>query len=65
MKISIVYDSRTGTTAKAAQAMGKVWQGQGHECRVQPVAEADPASSLASPSIDYSSWVVDNSQPSS
>ena len=42
MNIAIVYDSSTGTTAKAAEAMGKMLEQQGHQCRVQRLVEADP-----------------------
>ena len=42
MNIEIVYDISTGTTAKAAGAMGRVMEEHGHKCRVQSVAEADP-----------------------
>ena len=43
MNIAIIYDSSAGTTAKAAETMGKTMEAQGHQCRVQSVAEADPA----------------------
>ena len=32
MNIAIVYDSSTGTTAKAAEAMGKMMEDRGHQC---------------------------------
>ena len=53
MNIAIVYDSSTGTTAKAAEAMGKAMEAHGHSCRVQPIASADPAepTTIATPSI--------------
>jgi len=57
MKIAIVYDSSTGTTAKAAEAMGKTMEEQGHECRVQSVAQADPGSVSEADLIYVGSWV--------
>ena len=41
MNIAIIYDSSTGTTAKAAEAMGKTMEELGHQCRVQSVAQTD------------------------
>ncbi|MCA9927272.1 MAG: flavodoxin domain-containing protein [Anaerolineales bacterium] len=57
MNIVIIYDSSTGTTAKAAQAMGKTFEDQGHTCRVQSVAKADPADVLEADLICVGSWV--------
>ena len=57
MKIAIVYDSSTGTTAKAAQRMGKTLEAHGHQCRVQSVAQADPASVSEADLICVGSWV--------
>ncbi len=57
MKIAIVYDSSTGTTAKAAEAMGKTLQEQGHECQVQSVMQADPAAVSEADLICVGSWV--------
>lgn len=57
MDISIVYDSSTGTTAKAAEAMGKTLEGYGHHCRVQSVAQADPADISEADLICVGSWV--------
>ena len=57
MKIAIVYDSSTGTTAKAAQKMGKTLEAHGHQCRVQSVAQADPASVSEADLICVGSWV--------
>ncbi len=57
MKIAIVYDSSTGTTAKAAEAMGKMMTEQGHQCRVQPWEQADPALVSDSDLICFGSWV--------
>ena len=57
MNIAIVYDSSTGTTAAAAQAMGKTLQEQGHQCRVLSVAEADPADVSQADLICLGTWV--------
>jgi flavodoxin len=57
MKIEIVYDSSTGTTAKAAEKMGKTLQGNGHQVRVQSVASADPADVSEADLICIGAWV--------
>lgn len=57
MKISIVYDSSTGTTAKAAETMGKILEEQGHQCRVQSVAQANSADVSEADLICVGSWV--------
>ena len=57
MNIAIIYDSSTGTTAKAAETMGKTMEAQGHQCRVQSVAEADPAEVSKADLICVGSWV--------
>jgi flavodoxin len=57
MKIAIVYDSSTGTTAKAAEAMGKTFKSNGHQVEVQSVASADPADVSAADLICVGAWV--------
>ena len=57
MNIAIVYDSSTGTTAKAAEAMGKMLEQQGHQCRVQRVVEANPVDVAKADLICIGSWV--------
>ena len=57
MKIAIVYDSSTGTTAKAAETMGKMMEKHGHQYRVQSVAQADPANVSEADLICLGSWV--------
>ena len=57
MIIAIVYDSSTGTTAKAAEAMGKTLEAHGHQCRVQSVEDADPADVSEADLIIVGSWV--------
>lgn len=57
MKIAIIYDSRTGTTAKAAESMGKIFQERGHSCTVQSIAMADPSEMSDIDLICVGSWV--------
>ena len=57
MNISIIYDSSTGTTAKAAETMGKMMEKHGHQCRVQSLAQADPANVSEADLICIGSWV--------
>ena len=57
MNIAITYDSKTGTTAKAAQAMGGILEEQGHQCQVQSITEADPTTVLESDLICIGTWV--------
>ena len=56
MKIAIVYDSQTGTTAKAAEAMGKMFGEGGHECQVLSLSKADPAAVAEADLICLGSW---------
>jgi flavodoxin len=57
MNIEIVYDSNLGTTATAAQAMGKAFMAQGHQCRVQSIGKADPVEVANADLICIGSWV--------
>ena len=57
MKVAIVYDSSTGTTAKAAETMGKKMEELGHECQVQSVVQADIAAVSEADLICVGSWV--------
>jgi flavodoxin len=57
MNIAIVYDSSTGTTAKAAETMGKTMEAHGRQCRVQSVAQADPAVVSEADFICIGTWV--------
>ncbi len=57
MNIAVVYDSSTGTTAKAAAAMGSILEEQGHQVQVQSVNDADPAEVSAADLICIGSWV--------
>ena len=57
MNTEIVYDSKTGTTAAASEAMGKAFEGQGHQCRVQSIAQASPADISRADLVCVGSWV--------
>ena len=57
MNIAIIYDSSTGTTAKAAETMGKTLEAHGHLCRVQSISLADPADVSEADLICIGSWV--------
>jgi flavodoxin len=57
MNIAIVYDSKTGRTASAAEAMGKTFDVHGHQCQVQSVTQADPAEVAAADLICLGTWV--------
>lgn len=57
MNIAIVYDSHTGKTAKAAEAMGKTFGVHGHQCQVQSVAQANPAEVAEADLICLGTWV--------
>lgn len=57
MNIAIVYDSSTGTTANAAQRMGKTLEAHGHQCRAQSISLADPADVSEADLICIGSWV--------
>ncbi len=57
MNIAIVFDSSTGTTASAAQAMAKALEKQGHQCQIQSVFQADPDEVSQADLICIGSWV--------
>lgn len=56
MHVAIVYDSETGTTQKAAQAMGGLVRAAGHECTVASVQTSDPKAMGAVDAICVGSW---------
>ncbi|NNF86922.1 MAG: hypothetical protein HKM97_00150 [Acidimicrobiia bacterium] len=56
MNVAIVFDSKTGTTKGAAEAMAELVQAAGHQCTVTPVQDADPASVSAADAICVGSW---------
>jgi len=57
MNIAIVYDSKTGKTAKAAETMGEILEEHGHQCQVQSITEADPTTVLEADLICVGTWV--------
>ena len=57
MNVAIVYDSRTGTTLKAAEAMAKMIEENGHHCSVKLVTQADPAEVSEADLICVGTWV--------
>jgi len=57
MNIAIVYDSMTGTTAQAAEAMGVMLEEQGHQCQVQSISKADLTEVAAADLICIGSWI--------
>ena len=56
MNVAIVFDSATGTTEAAAEAMGSLIRAAGHECTVSSVRHADPATVSAADAICVGSW---------
>ena len=56
MNIAIVFDSETGRTKAAAEAMGDLVRAAGHECTVGSVRDTDPAAASAADAICVGSW---------
>ena len=56
MNVAIVYDSRTGTTASAAEAMAETFKERGHQCHVQSIAQAGPDEVSQADLICVGSW---------
>jgi flavodoxin len=56
MNVAIVFDSETGTTKAAAEAMGELVRAAGHECSVSSVQDADPMAVGAADAICVGSW---------
>ncbi len=57
MRVAIVYDSRTGTTYRAAEAMAGIFEQHGHQAKARPVVRADPAEISSADLICIGSWV--------
>ena len=57
MHVAIIYDSKTGTTASAAQKMGKMIAQLGHHYDIYSVVQADPATVSKADLICLGSWV--------
>ena len=56
MNTEIVYDSKTGTTAAASEAMRKAFEGRGHQCRVQSVTQANPVDISQADLVCIGTW---------
>jgi len=56
MKVAIVFDTHTGTTAAAAEKMAEVVRAAGHECSVESVSNADPKRVSAAGAIVIGCW---------
>ena len=56
MNVAIVFDSKTGTTKAAAEAMAELVRAAGHQCTVSSVLDADPAIVSAADAICVGSW---------
>ena len=56
MNVAIVFDSETGTTKAAAEAMADLVRAEGHHCTVSSVREADPSMVMAADAICVGSW---------
>jgi flavodoxin len=57
MKVEIVYDSSTGTTANASRTMAQIMEGQGHSCQVNKLSQADPDALAEADLICIGTWV--------
>jgi len=56
MRLAIVYDSATGKTKAAAEQMGEAARAAGHECSVESIHDADPATVTAADAVCVGSW---------
>jgi menaquinone-dependent protoporphyrinogen IX oxidase len=57
VNIAIVYESSTGTTAKAAETMGNIYREHGHQCQVWSISQADPAEVSEADLVCIGCWV--------
>ncbi|MEW6517555.1 MAG: flavodoxin family protein [candidate division FCPU426 bacterium] len=57
MNISIVYDSKTGITKKAAEAMANILKAKGHQCSAVDVQAADPAALKRADMLFLGCWI--------
>ena len=57
MRITIVYDSRTGTTKAAAEQMAQMATAAGHDATAVTVHAATPAEVAAADALCVGSWV--------
>jgi len=57
MNITIVYDSSTGKTRQASEAMCKLFKGHGHQCQVYSVGKIKPEEVKNADLICVGTWV--------
>ena len=56
MNVAIVFDSETGTTKAAAEAMAERVRAAGHHCSLSSIHDTDPATVSAADAICVGSW---------
>lgn len=56
MNVAIVFDSQTGTTKAAAEAMAERVRAAGHQCTVGSVGATDPATVSRADAVCVGSW---------
>lgn len=56
MKVAIVYETRTGTTAAAAEKMAEVVRAAGHECSVANISGADARAVGRADALVFGCW---------
>ena len=56
MKVAIVYETHTGTTAAAAEKMAEIVRLAGHECTVENISNADVAKVARADAIAIGCW---------
>lgn len=56
MKVSIVFETRTGTTAAAAEQMAESVRTAGHECTSVSILDAEPARVSAADALCIGTW---------
>ena len=56
MRVSIVFETRTGTTAAAAEEMAGSLRAAGHDCTLASVFDADPGKVSSAEAICIGTW---------
>lgn len=56
MRVAIVYESSTGKTKAAAEQMAEMVRAAGHECSLEAVQAADPATVAGADAICIGCW---------
>lgn len=57
MNVVVVYESKTGTTRRAALAMGDAWFERGVRCITYPAGAVDPAVVADADMVVFGTWV--------